>query len=84
MTRVNLLARSTTTPIPASFDVADKADKIDTNAKKDTMAKDSSLGNLLVGNLANIAMPPSPVGELRLYFDDKSLSDLWILVNWSE
>jgi hypothetical protein len=81
--RVDLLARSTKDPIPASLDVYDKVNDQPAAAKKDTLAKDPALGNLLVGKLSNIAVPTNPVGELKLFFDDKTMEDLWITVTWS-
>lgn len=84
VSRVDILARSTATPPPGSFDIADKASKDDVTAEKDTLKKDTSLGDLLVGKLANIALPSSPVATLKLYIDDKTLSDLWIAVTWHE
>ena len=83
VTRVDLLARSERAPVPGSTEVADKPDKSDNTAKKDTLAKDAALGNLLVGKLTNIALPAQPTGELKLYFEDARLSDLWIAVSWS-
>lgn len=82
--RVDLLARSTKDPIPASLDVYDKVNDQPAAAKKDTLAKDPALGNLLVGKLSNIAVPTNPVGELKLFFDDKTMEDLWITVTWSK
>lgn len=83
VTRVDILARSTRDPIPGSMDVADKPDQNDATAKKDSLAKDKALGNLLVGKLSQIGLPESPITELKLYFDDKALSDLWLAVTWS-
>ncbi|HWP47868.1 MAG TPA: hypothetical protein VNM22_11955 [Candidatus Limnocylindrales bacterium] len=81
--RVDLLARSEQEPIPASIEVADKADTSDGTTKKDTLVKDASLGNLLVGRLTNITLPAKPIGALKLYFVDAKLSDFWIAVTWS-
>jgi Tc toxin complex TcA C-terminal TcB-binding domain len=56
--RVDLLVHSSKHPLPATgLDVFDKADKNDPTANKDTLAKDTALGNLLVGNLSKIALP---------------------------
>jgi hypothetical protein len=82
--RVDILARSTATPTLGSVGVADKADKNDATTKSDTLVKDISLGNLLVGKLVTIALPANPVGDLKLFFDDKAMADLWIAVTWSE
>ena len=81
--RVDVLARSTATPIPGSLDIADMADKSDAIAKKDSLQKDSSLGNLLVGKLSNIGLP-GPIGQFQLFFDTNAMNDLWIAVTWSE
>ena len=81
--RVDLLARSTKDPIPASLDVFDKVNDQPAAAKKDTLAKDPALGDLLIGELSNIAVPTNPVGELKLFFDDKTMEDPWIAITWS-
>jgi hypothetical protein len=81
VTRVDILARSTTTPVPSTIDIADSNDA---NAKKDTLAKDPSLGNLLVGKLESIALPAQPTGELKLFFDEKAFGDLWLGITWNE
>jgi hypothetical protein len=31
----------------------------------------------------NIGLPRSPIAELKLYFDDPAISDLWIALTWS-
>jgi hypothetical protein len=82
VTRVDLLVRYEQKP-PASIEVADKADTSDGTTKKDTLVKDASLGNLLVGKLDKIPLPEQPVGLLTLYFNNNQLSDLWIAVTWS-
>lgn len=81
---VMLLGRSTKDPVPGSIDVFDRADTTDAAAKKDTLAKDATLGDLLVGKLANVPMPQKPAGHVKLFFEDaKALSDLWIALIWS-
>jgi hypothetical protein len=75
--RVDLLARSTAT---GSIQVAHPNDATATV----TLARDSALGNLLVGKLANNGLPTNPVGELKLLIDTKALSDLWIAVTWGK
>lgn len=84
VTRVDVLARSTQNPVPSSIDVADRADRSDTEAERDALVKDSSLGNLLVGTLTNVRRPASPVGPLKLFLDANTMADLWIAVTWSE
>jgi hypothetical protein len=84
VTRVDILARSTEAPVPGSVDVADKVDMNDATSKKDTLFKDPSLGNLLVGKLTNVGLPAKPDGDLKLFFDAKTMADLWIAVTWNE
>ena len=81
VTRVDILARSTA-PEPRQHRIADKADKNDATAQKDSLVKDPSMGNLLVGKLATIALPANPAGELQLFFDSKAMADLWIAVKY--
>lgn len=82
--RVDLLARSA----EASLEVFDKADKNDATARNETLAKDAARGNLLVGRLTGgatgIALPAKPVGEIKLFFDQRDVADLWIAVTWSK
>jgi len=59
------------------------ADKTNIGANKDILAKDSSLGELHIGRLDNIKLPEKPVGELKLYFDNNEISDLWIVITWA-
>jgi hypothetical protein len=90
--RLDLFARSSQLPPAATLDVADRANKADLAAKKDTLTKDTTLGNLLVGMLKNIALPAKPAstggpvkeGELRLFFESNKLADLWLAVRWGE
>jgi hypothetical protein len=83
VSRVDLLVRSEQKQIPNSLDVFDKAADTSDGTKKDSLSKEPSLGNLLVGKLTNIPLPEQPVGSFTLYFDDAKLSDLWIAVTWS-
>jgi hypothetical protein len=84
---VQLLARSTKRSQSASLDVFDAEDKNDPNAKKDTLTKEPSLGNLLAGKFtggaAGLALPPNPVGDLKLFLEDRAIDDLWIALQWS-
>ncbi len=81
--RVDILARSTHPPIPASLDVWDQLDDQPAPANRDSLIKDAALGNLLVGKLTNIALPASPTSDLTLYFGTRALDDVWIAVTWS-
>ena len=89
--RVDILARSTRTPVPASMEVFDTADTTAATPKKDTLAKHTEMGNLLVGRFTNeatgLALPAKPAGELKLYFDvddSRAMEELWIAVTWSD
>jgi hypothetical protein len=76
--RVDILARSTN----SRLDIFDKIDQNDAMVKKDSLAEDTTLGNLLVGKLTNIALPTSPVGKFQIFLEDKAMEDLWIAVTW--
>ncbi|SFE35501.1 hypothetical protein [Nitrosomonas sp. Nm166] len=78
VSRIDLLVRSSET----SLEIADKAEA--TDVKKDSLNKDRALGELFVGNFKNLNLPEKPIGELKLYFDSKSMTDLWIAVSWHE
>ena len=82
--RVDLFARSTKDPVPGSLDVFDKADQNDATGKKDTLAKDAALDNLLVGKLTNIGLPSSPVSEVKFFLEDREIGDLWVAVTWGK
>jgi len=82
--RLDLLARSTRDPVAGSLDVFDKADKNDATGKKDTLAKDAALGNLLVGKLTKIGLPSSPVSEVKFFLEDREIGDLWVAVTWGK
>lgn len=81
---VEVLARSTEDPVSGSVDIFKNADSTDTtdNNKKGTLGKDTTLDNLLRGPLTDL--PAKPEGELKLFFDKNTLSDLWIAVTWNE
>jgi hypothetical protein len=84
--RVDVLARSARQPVPAGIDIFDRADKADAGARKDTLVKDSTTGNLLVGRFTSegtgLPLPPARVTELKLYFEDRTIEDLWIAITW--
>jgi len=81
--RVDLLASSAAEPVPVTVGVADRADMTDTGAAKDILTKTVAMDDLLVGKLTNVPLPATPTGELKLYFDNPDLDDLWIAVTWS-
>jgi hypothetical protein len=50
--------------------------------KKGNLPKDATLGGLLYGRLT-AGLPGKPDDGLRLFFDAKDFSDMWIAVTWS-
>jgi hypothetical protein len=80
---VRIVAESAVAPVPASLDLFDKVNDLPAAAKKDTLARDASMGSLLIGGFTNIALPAAPTGELKLFFATKAMKDLWIAVAWS-
>jgi len=82
--RLDILARSSKPKdeIPPSLDVFDKADNTD-KTKKGTLAKETAMDNLLVGKIADDHLPATPMEELKFFFDDKAIEELWIAITWS-
>jgi Tc toxin complex TcA C-terminal TcB-binding domain len=79
---VSLLARPTNGA--GSINVFETVDDVGTPAMPDVLQKDApTYGELLFGSLTNVALPPSPTQDVKLYFADKKLDDLWIAVKWS-
>lgn len=76
--RVDLLARSNKDAVPSSLEVFDKAGQMD------TLVRDAALDNLLVGKLTTIGLPPTPDSEVKLFFAEMAISDLWIAVTWGK
>ena len=74
--RIDLFA-STTKP---NLDVVYKSDG---TGDKDTLVKDNSLGETLVGRLAHAPLA-QPTGKLTIYLSDNSMSDLWLGVRWGK
>ncbi|XXY16740.1 hypothetical protein WME88_51745 [Sorangium sp. So ce216] len=84
--RVALLAQSNETPLATSLDVFDKLDKADTSVRTETLHIDMIPGLLqgrLTGGATGIALPARPDGEIKLYFDERAIANLWIAVTWS-
>jgi len=79
---VAILARSGRDPAAPTLDVFDKPGRTDAAAKKDTLVRDFTTGGLLAGRFANLTPPPKPTGEIDLFFDDQTLTDLWLAVSW--
>jgi hypothetical protein len=63
-------------------------DKADGSGNKDALALNPQFGHLLVGSLTKIALPSAVTDTthppLTLYFDDKTMQDLWIAITWSQ
>ena len=77
VTEVHILARSTQN----EMDIFENLSKND-SAKKGSLSKDQSLGNLLRGPLTT-GLPTKPNEEVKLFFtDSKPISDLWIAITW--
>jgi hypothetical protein len=74
--RVDLYAKTTEN----SVEIGDKPDG---TGNKDTLVKDTSLGNLRVGGLTNIPLP-APTGKFALNFNDNSMQDLWLALAWGK
>ena len=95
VTRVDILARSSTkTEAPASLIIYDKVNDqtppppaVAVAAKQDTLVKVATLNDLLVGKLSGepsgIALPAKPEAELKLYFKDSAIADLWLAITWN-
>jgi hypothetical protein len=55
---------------------------------QDALVKDASLGNLLVGKLANLPPTIKPISRMTekftIYFTDRSIDDMWLAIAWSK
>jgi hypothetical protein len=85
--KVEILARSTSSPMPPTLEIYDQVEGQPPAVKKVVLAKAVNLGNLLVGSFGggetDIDLPPKPEGELILYFDDNAIADLWVAMTWA-
>jgi Tc toxin complex TcA C-terminal TcB-binding domain len=50
---------------------------------KDDLVSTITFKGLLVGKLNKIPLPENPVGEIKLLFSDKDITDLWIAISWN-
>jgi hypothetical protein len=45
------------------------------------------MGNLLIGGFTGdtngLVLPAKPASEIKLFFEDPALSDVWLAVTWS-
>ena len=63
--------------------IYEKADKSGNNNA--SLAPNPSFGNLLTGSLPKPLLPPAVTDAahpLTLYFDDNTMTDLWLAVTW--
>lgn len=80
---VDVLARPAAA-LPPNLDVFDKPNDTGTPANKDTLIKDQQIyGELLAGKLSNIELPATATQQVKFYFEDRNLDDLWIAIRWS-
>lgn len=63
----------------ANLEIATKAD----GTVKAVLVPDASLGNLKAGKFPDGAIT-SPVGILKLYLKDKTITDLWLALAWGK
>ena len=82
---IRILAKSGAANLTV-FDRASDANGVQTLS--DALVKDPALGNLFggrfTGGATGLALPANPVTELKLYFETKALTDLWLAVVWSK
>ena len=80
---VEFFAKMLTTDKTTTVNLNDKADM---TGNADTLSKNPLMGNLLNGNLSKIGLPAAITDPthppLTLYFDDNSMEDLWLAINW--
>ncbi|MEO8677784.1 MAG: neuraminidase-like domain-containing protein [Vicinamibacterales bacterium] len=66
--------------------VYDRAAKADPNSRAESMTA-AAFGGLLQAPFSDAApgmpRPASPVGDVKLYFDDNAATEMWLAVTWS-
>ena len=66
----------------------DQSDPGKPGVKSDTLSQNPLLGNLLTGNLANIALPAAVTDAkhppLTLYCDHNTINDIWLAITWGK
>ena len=70
--RVDVYARTGKASVEVTSDQNDKA----------SLLPDPSLGNLLTDKLEDGFLPSQPTGEYTLYFDDQTMTELWLALTW--
>ena len=68
--------------VAGAVSVADKADKTDATARIDNLVPSSRFAGLQTGDLNNVALPETPVGQFRLFLDGPKPADVWVAVTW--
>ena len=82
---IEFFAEMPTSSSTATININSKADLSGNN---DTLSKNPLLNNLLTGSLNKIALPAAITDAthppLTLYFDNKSMDDLWMTITWGK
>lgn len=82
---VGVLAEMPPSDTTTTITLYDKADK---SGASDALNQNPALGNLLAGNLVNIALPAAITDAshppLTLYCDHNSMQDLWVAITWGK
>jgi len=82
---IEFFAEMPTSSSTATININSKADLSGNN---DTLSKNPLLNNLLTGSLSKIALPAAITDAthppLTLYFDNKSMDDLWLTITWGK
>jgi hypothetical protein len=74
--RLDLLAKTKANTI----EITENADQ---TGKKDTLQDTASVSGILMGQLNELA-PEKPVGSLKLFFNDNSMDNLWLVLAWGK
>lgn len=88
-----ILVQSNTDPIPPNINIYARGNAPETGAagertdileRQDEGKWEDWLLGSLTGGTDGIAHPLQPDDEVTLFFDDRSLKDIWIIVSWSD
>ena len=78
---VELLARSPENTITIFAEAEDSENDSSSTTDQDALTKDQRMGGLLRGTLKN-GVPDTPAGKLRVFLSTKSISEMWLAVQW--
>lgn len=78
VTRADLFAKTTKNSVTIYNPTSASND-----SKQGSLVKDSSLGDLRVGQLKKNFIA-APIGSLTLYLDDNTMEDLWLALTWGK